>query len=178
MLQDFIESIEKLIDARLGDVHTAVPAEIVEFNQDDSTVDVVPKAKVVLSSGTEYDYPRINRVPLLFPCGSMLDASIVFPVKKGDGCLLIFSEQSLEYWKGLGITSSEMKFELSNAIAIPGLFAKPSSDIKEAIEKDSVIIRNGDNKISLSKSKIAITGDIVLEGNLTLTGEIKTSHNE
>lgn len=175
MLQELINAIEKLIDGHIGEMHTALPAEIVEFNQDSCTVDVIPKAKITLATGKTYEYPRINDVPVLFPCGSMLNASIVFPVKVGDGCLLIFSEQALDYWKSNGVTSSEMKFALSNAIAIPGLFARPSADIKEAVNTDSIIIRNGDKKITLSSSKIAITGDIELEGNLTITGEIKSS---
>ena len=106
-----------------------------------------------------------------------MDSVIVFPVKQGDGCLLIFSEQALDYWKSDGVTISEMKFSLSNAIAIPGLFASPPEDIKEAVKSNSVIVRNGKNKITLSDSKIAIKGDIELEGNLTLTGEIKSSHS-
>ena len=87
--------------------------------------------------------------------------------------MLIFSEQSLDYWQSSGVTSSEMKFSLSSAIAIPGLFARPAEDIGEAFKTDSIIIRNGSNKIGVSKEKIAITGDIELEGNLTIKGEIK-----
>ena len=175
MLQEFVEAVERLVRNKICDIHTAIPAEIVEFNQEDCTVDVLPKAKMTTSKGKQFDYPRINGVPLVFPCGGGLDSAIVFPVNTGDGCLLIFSEQALDYWRGDGVTSSEMKFALSNAIAIPGLFAKPSQDIREAVNTDSIIIKNGANKISLSKSKIAITGDIELEGNLTLTGEIKRS---
>ena len=175
MLQDFVQAVNNIITSHISDMHTALPAEIVEFNQDDCSVDVIPKAKITVSTGQQFEFPRINGVPILFPCGSSQNASIVFPVKKGDGCLLIFSEQALDYWKNNGVSSSEMKFALSNAIAIPGLYAKPSPDIKEAIDTDSIIIRNGDNKISLSGAKIAISGDIELDGNLTLTGEIKTS---
>lgn len=173
MLQDFIQAVNKIITDHISDIHTALPAEIVEFNQDDCSVDVIPKAKMTVSSGKQFDFPRINGVPILFPCGSSQNASIVFPVKAGDGCLLIFSEQALDYWRNSGMSSSELKFALSNAIAIPGLFAKPTLDIKEAVDTDSVIIRNGANKISLTGSKIAITGNIELDGNLTLTGEVK-----
>ena len=175
MMQDFVDAIGGLVDERIAELHTALPAEIVEFNQDTNTVDVVPKAKMTLSSGETFEYPRINDVPVLFPCGMGNEAVIVYPVKKGDGCLLIFSEQSLDYWRSSGVMSSEMKFSLSSAIAIPGLFAKPSSDIGEAFETDSIIIRNGTNKIGISKEKITIKGDIELEGNLTINGELKSN---
>lgn len=174
MMQDFVDAVCGVVDERIAELHTALPAEIVEFNQKSCTVDVVPKAKMTLLSGKEIEYPRINDVPILFPCGMGNDAVIVYPVKKGDGCLLIFSEQALDYWQSSGVLSSEMKFSLSNAIAIPGLFAKPAADIGEAVANNSIIIRNGSNKIGISKSKITIKGDIELEGNLTINGEIKS----
>ena len=177
MLQEFVEAIDRLVQDKICDIHTAVPAEVVEFNQDDCTVDVLPRAKMITSKGKQFDYPRLNNVPLLFPCGAGLESTIVFPVKKGDGCLLIFSEQALDCWRNNGFASAEMKFDLSNAIAIPGLFANPSPDTREASLTDSIIIRNGANKVSISRSKIAIKGDIELDGNLTLTGEIRNSHN-
>lgn len=175
MTQDFVDALGGVIDDKIAELHTALPAEIVEFNQDTLTVDVVPKAKMTLSSGQSFEYPRINDVPILFPCGMGKDAVIVYPVKKGDGCLLIFSEQSLDYWQSSGVMSSEMKFSLTSAIAIPGLFAKPAADIGEAVMTDSIIIRNGTNKIGISKSKITIKGDIDLEGNLTINGELKSN---
>ena len=175
MMQDFVDAVSKVVDSHINELHTAVPAEIVSVNYEDCTVDVLPKAKLTLTSGQVFDYPQINCVPVLFPCGTNKDAVIVYPIQKGDGCLLVFSEQSLDYWKSSGVTSSELKFSLSNAIAIPGLFAKPSSDIVEAAKTKSIIIRNGDAKISLSKDKITIKGDIELEGNLNINGEIKHS---
>ena len=173
MMQDFIDAIEKTVADHINDLHTAIPAEIVDVNYDDGTVDVLPKAKINLASGEEIEYPQINDVPVLFPCGMSKDAVIVYPLNRGDECLLVFCEQSLDYWRSSGVTSSEMKFSLSNAIAIPGLFAKPTSDIREAVKNNSIIIRNGNKKISLSKDKITIQGDIEIEGNLTINGEIK-----
>lgn len=175
MVQEFVDAIEKIIDSHINDIHTAVPAEIVEFNEDNCTVDVIPKAKTRLSTGKEVEYPRINNVPILFPCGAGQGVTIVFPVKKGDGCLLVFSEQALDYWSGRGEASSENKFALSNAIAIPGLYAKPSKEILEAVHSNSIIIKNENTKMALTGSKISIIGDIELQGNLTLTGEIKNS---
>ena len=176
MMQDFVDAVGKVVEDCIADLHTALPAEILAFNQGKCTVDVVPKAKITLSSGQTFEYPRINDVPVLFPCGMGKEVSIVYPIKKGDGCLLIFSEQALDYWQSSGVLSSEMKFSLSNAIAIPGLFATPTEDIGEAVNTNSIIIRNGSNKIGISKSKITIKGDIELDGNLTINGEIKSNN--
>lgn len=175
MVQELVDAIEKLIGSQINDLHTAIPAEIVEFNEDDCTVDVMPKAKIRLTTGQEVAYPRINNVPLLFPCGAGQGVVIAFPVQKGDGCLLIFSEKALDYWQGSGVASSENKFALSNAIAIPGLYAKPSREILKAVQDKSLIIKNDNTQVSLTGSKISIIGDIELQGNLTLTGEIKSS---
>lgn len=167
MLQEFVEAIEKKITAQINELHTAIPAEIVDFNPADCTATVKPIAKKVLSNGLVLDYPKISGVPVLFPQGAAQDSVIVFPVKAGDGCLLIICEQSLDYWRSRGLQSSEMKYSLSNAIAIAGLFRVPTGDVKQAIDTNSIVIRNGDSSISISKEKIAIRGNVEIEGTLT-----------
>ena len=172
MLQDFVEAVEKLIDTRINELHTAVPAEIISFDAQNSTAAVKPWGKIVLSDGREIPYPQINDVPVMFPRSGQ-DVAIAFPVKKGDGCLLIISEQALDYWKSNGIQNSEIKYSLTNAVALPGLFAKPTGDMTEAMSSGDVIVKNGNTSIRLSRSQIAIKGDLTVEGNLTTTKQLK-----
>ncbi len=175
MLQELVDAIEKLIDSRLNEIHTAIPAEIIEFDAKQCTASVKPWGKMVLTNGRALAYPQLNDVPVIFPQGSGQDTVIVYPVKKGDGCLLIMSEQALDYWKSSGVQNSELKYSLSNAVAIPGLFAKPSGDVEEAVKKDSLIVRNGNASIVLSHSNITIRGDVEVIGNLTTTQKLKGS---
>jgi len=160
----------------LNELHTAVPAEIVEFEPKTCTATVQPKAKMILSNGKEMDYPLVNDVPVLFQQGAGQDVVVVFPVKKGDGCLLVISEQALDSWREEGEQFSEMKYALSNAVAIPGLFKKPTSDVKDAVSDNCVIIRNKNTKIAISKKKIAIDGDIEVKGSIKATGNISENN--
>ncbi len=175
MLQELVDAIEKLIITHLNEMHTAIPGEIVEFDPKECVATVKPWGKMVLTNGKEFDYPKINDVPVLFPQGGGQDNVIVYPVKKGDGCLLIFGEQALDYWRSNGTQRSELKFSLSNAVAIPGMFTKPKGDVEDAVNNDCIILRSGSNSIKLSKAKITIRGDIEVEGNLTTTGKLKGS---
>lgn len=172
MLQDLVDAIEKLIDSHLNELHTAIPAEIIEFDAKKCTASVKPWGKMVLTNGSDLTYPQLNDVPVIFPRGGGQDTVIVYPVKKGDGCLLIMSEQALDYWKSSGVQNSEMKYSLSNAVAIPGLFAKPVGDVEEAVKKDSIIVRNGNTSIKVSRSNITIRGDVEVEGNLATSKKI------
>ena len=75
------------------------------------------------------------------PQSAISQSAIVFPVNVGDQCLLIFSEQALDYWFETGITAPQVKYGLSGAIAIPGLLRTQTDVFKEALERDAVIIK-------------------------------------
>ncbi len=68
--------------------------------------------------------PVIAEVPVIFP--STKKALMAFPLEEGDGCLIIFSERSMERYLSNAIVEVEpqdpRKFSLTDAICIPGLF--------------------------------------------------------
>ena len=166
MLQEFVKAVEDLVTSMLNEVHTALPAEIISFDPTDCTATVLPKAKMVLTNGQVYDYPPISDVPVMFQQVATGDMGIVFPVQKGDGCLLIISEQTLDTWREEGDVYSELKYALSNAVALPGLFNKPPKDMAEAIEKKCVIVRNKTTKIEIGQSGVKIQGDVEITGTV------------
>lgn len=176
MLQELVKAITDTVTSMLNEVHTAIPAEIVDFDPTECTATVLPKAKMVLTNGKIMDYPYITDVPVLFQQGAGQDVAIVFPVKKGDGCLLIVSEQTLDMWRGEGEQYSEMKYALSNAVALPGLFSRPLDDVRDAVKTDSIIIRNGDMKIAISDSHIGINGDVKVRGSIKASGAISENN--
>ncbi len=55
---------------------------------------VLPKAKFTKPDGSTMDFPEISGVPVMFPQSK--NVTIAWPIKKGDGCLLVFSEQALD----------------------------------------------------------------------------------
>lgn len=172
MLPELVKAVEDLVTNMLNEVHTALPAEIVDFDPKECTATVLPKAKMVLTNGKVMDYPQITDVPVMFQQGGGRDVAVVFPVKKGDGCLLIVSEQTLDMWKEEGEQYSEMKYSLSNAIALPGLFSKPPKDIRDAIKDDCIIVRNGGAKLVISDSHVGIDADVKIRGSLKVSGSV------
>lgn len=191
-LTKVVDQIKLAIKEQVNNIHTCLPGEIVSVDKRKGLVEVQPKAQMTFSNGTTLDFPIIAGVPLVFPQGG--DASITFPVKEGDQCLIVFSEQPLDYWFGEGEASPNVKHGLSGAIAIPGLMKEISDDFALALEKNEMIIRNGvsvvelsDKKITVSqnnteivvnKEGIAVRGDITVEGNLTINGTLTNDTDE
>lgn len=174
MYNDFVTQLKTLVKEQINNIHTALPGEILSIDTKRGLAQIKPKAKMRFTGGKILDYPIISDVPLVFPFSANSNASIAFPVKAGDQCLIVFSEQSIEYWLGTGNLNSELKHGLSGAIAIPGLMRVASDDFAEAVNNDCVIVKHKQSSITLSNASITIRGNVTVEGNLFINGEIKT----
>jgi hypothetical protein len=120
------EVLGRALDARLEDLHVAMPAKVVRYDAAAQQVDVQPLVK-----GTYLDeqgnrvaesMPVVPCVPVLFPGAGGF--RVTFPVTVGDTVLLVFSETSLDTWLQHGDEvdpADERRHHLSDAIAIPGL---------------------------------------------------------
>lgn len=172
MMQEFVQAVRNMVKKELEGLHTACPGVIVSFDSGKGVATVQPKMKFKKPNGETVDYPQIHGVPVAMSGGS--GSSIAFPIKPGDGCLIVFAEQSLDYWMYGQETDTDLPFDLSNAVAIPGLSASPSSDMQEASDSNSVIVRMGgttmklsDSGIELSASNVKITGNLDVGGAIT-----------
>lgn len=170
MYQEFVAEIKRTIRKEIAGMHTALPGKIEDFDMEKCLAAVTPIMKYKKPNGEKLDYPRIDGVPVVFPQGNDREFITAWPVKKGDKCLLIISEQSLDLWQYGIDTETDLKFDLSNAICIPGLYAPPHELVKEATEKDLFIIKNGEQTIRVKKDKIEIKGDVYIEGKLEVDG--------
>lgn len=140
MNSELVNRIVETAQKAAGDIHTAVPATIVSFNPEKGQATVKPVMKFTTEGGNTMDYPQISGVPVLFQQYMDQKATIGFPVKPGDGCLLVVSEQSIDYWMYGQDTGTNLKFDLTNAICIPGLFTKANSVVAEACDQDAIIV--------------------------------------
>ena len=121
----------------------------------------------------------------MFPQCPSMDLHIAFPIVKGDTVLLIFSEVELDAWLYNGKSSNDMKYALTSAIAIPGLYQKGNDAIKEACSTESIVIKSENAKILVQDSEIAVkvsdtemslsSSGIALKGNVTVSGNIYTT---
>lgn len=175
MTQELIQQIVETAREVMNGIHTACPGKIVSYDSNTGLATVQPILKFVKPDGETMDYPPIPGVPVLMPQGNGQKATIAFPVKPDDGCLVIISEQSLDYWMYGQETSTNLKYDLTNAVCIPGLFSPANPIVSEACKKDSIVIGVNSNKVYVGADGISIKGDVKIDGALTVKGNFTTS---
>ena len=172
MLQDFVQQIHNTIHEVMNEIHTAMPGKIISYSN--GMVSVRPSLRFKTPKGDYMQYPVISSVPVVVTHGG--NASIAVPIKPGDDCLIVVSEQSLEEWLSGAEDDTQLKYDLTNAICIPGL-CKTQFDVQEEANRTGgVVIGCGNNRIYVSNESIAVRGDLKVEGNLTCTGAVKGSN--
>jgi hypothetical protein len=156
MLAELVQQINNLVEDRIGGIHTALPGTVESFDPATGLAVILPAGKIKTNAGKMIAYPKLSAVPVVFPQAG--GATVTFPIKPGDGCLLIIAEQALDYWRTGAESSTELKFDLTNAIAIPGLLTKVNSVVSEATAKDALIIDKEGVRISITADGIDVVG--------------------
>lgn len=155
MIQEFVDQINKSARSATDDMHTALPGEIKNYDPTKGIATVLPKAKFTKPDGGTMDFPEIAGVPVMFPQSK--NVTIAWPIKPGDGCLLVFSEQALDYWMYGNETDTKLKFDLTNAIAIPNLVSGENATMQAACDEDAVVITAGDTKVKIAPEVVQAT---------------------
>lgn len=154
------EIVDQAINTYLSGVHTCMPGIIVDYQPAKKTATVQPTVKLKYKSDEIVSMPLISSVPVIFPGSS--DAVIHFPLAKGDGVLIVFSETSLENWiaaaSGEVEPGDDRRYNLTDAFCIPGLF--PPKNGGKTVTGTGMEILYKNNKINLTDS-----GIIELNGN-------------
>lgn len=157
MMQEFVQQIENTVKETIYDMHTALPGTISAFDSATGMATVKPEGTVAMKNGKRLKYPSIVKVPVVFPQAAGQDTVIAFPIKPGDGCLVIICENDLKPWMSHGKeTESDMKFDLTNAVCIPGLFSEGTEAIQKAVEEDAIIIKNKDMEMMIKDEEFQI----------------------
>jgi len=155
-------TIQNTFQAMVANMNTSLPGEIVEYDFRSKKASVKPLIKKKKLSGRTLTLPIIQNVPVVFP--GTQNYGIHFPLRKGDSVLIVFSQRSLEKWLSSGQDvdpQDTRKFDLSDAIAIPGLtsfnvnnFAQNNEDFVIANDKEKITLKaNGDIEIGGSELK-------------------------
>jgi hypothetical protein len=164
-LNDFIQ---QAIDSRLLDVHTSMIAQVEVYDAQTRKASVKPQLSRRLRDDRELELPVINDVPVIWPGTS--NSILSMPLTKGDTVLIVFIERSIDEWLSLGVLNSpedKRRHDLSDAVAIPGLFYFGIDNGADAVDlrlrfKDSdiKITNGGDLKFSGGPlGKVAIGND-------------------
>lgn len=148
---EFSEALRVFFWAMMSDIHTCLPGKIDSYDYKKRKANVKPLIKKKLINGDAEELPVISNVPVIIP--GTQDVGFSFPVNSGDFCLLLFSERALEKWLSSGGVTEPgdaRKFDLTDALAIPGLFSFNQNN--PINNNDDVCIYNKTQKIIIKKN--------------------------
>ena len=108
---------------QIDNAHVALPGTITSYDPSSNRATVKPTGNFQAKDGRSLPYPLIYNAPIVFPSGSGGRAGITFPIKSGDGCLIVFSDESISgYLAGRATPEDPRKHSMNDAIVIPGLY--------------------------------------------------------
>ncbi|MCI9658749.1 MAG: hypothetical protein HFI14_09070 [Lachnospiraceae bacterium] len=188
MLQEVVQEIENVTMDVLKGIHTAMPGVIASFDPGSGRATIKPNGKYMSSSGKRMAYPQLSDVPVAFPICQSAGVGIAYPVKAGDSCIIIVSEVELDEWRSGAESEGSLRFDLSSAMAVPGLLVGGSEMIQKACAQEAVVIVSGtaevlvsedqitasvgNTEFKVSEAEIAIRGDLKVDGDISYTGSI------
>lgn len=193
-------STENILDTLRGSIYSelrvAMPGIIESFNANAVTCEVRPaiRGRIENPDGTmtQVELPLLVDVPVIFPRGG--GASLTFPVRKGDECLVVFADRCIDFWWQSGDVQDAVDgrmHHLADAFAILGPQSQPHKISN--ISTSSTQLRSDDgaamielipgnhavNVITSGKLTANANGGteitsptIVLNGNVTINGNL------
>lgn len=122
------QMLKDAIDARLLEVHTAMPAAITSYDRGTNLAIVQPLLKrKYVDEDAAVNLPTISNVRVMHPTSAGGSAHVRLPIKTGDEGQLVFNERSIDLWLeegGLVDPEDNRRFSLSDAVFYPGLTSK------------------------------------------------------
>ena len=157
-----IDALNSMMKSHLTDVNTAIPGVIVSYAN--GLARVAPTGKKRFSDGDVLDYPIIPNVRVCWPSFSGGAAGIKGPVKPGDRCLLVFSQQAIDG------TDDRRMFDLQDACAI--MCDIGNASVSDSTNNDDLTVYFGEAHIRLTAS-----GELIINapGGTAITGNIAHS---
>lgn len=193
-LSTLASNIKQGIDARLKDLHTSIPGIIESFDAEKQLATIQPAVKRIFITRdgdkeilTPSDLPILINVPIIFPRGGGF--SLTFPVKKGDECLIVLCERSIDNWHRIGGVQppgARRFHSLSDATAFVGISSLtnkiPEYDdtntqlksddgkVEITLLTDGTISIKAETKVTVDAPDAEFTGNVKILGNLEVIG--------
>ena len=137
------KSIDEAIEAKLLELHTAMPAEIVAYDPDTAYAKIkVHFKRKYKGQDSPVSIPVISGVPVLMP--RTAKAHLRLPIAKGDKGLAVFAERSMDRWVESATDqdpNDARRHALSDPIFIPGIYDQ-QTEITGDARADSIELRN------------------------------------
>lgn len=177
------DAINNLITNKIREIDTASIGIIEKFDPVTQTATIQIAIDRVIQTETADSIiietesnPLLVNVPVMFPGGG--DWFLTFPVKKGDECLLIASQRSIDNWKnngGVQEPSNVRRYlSIKDAVAIVGLNSKASALTSFNSSDPELRTRDGSTVLNLKSNELTFTGDIIANG-ISLMSHVHTT---
>lgn len=194
-LSTLASNIKQGVESRLKELHTSLPGIVETFDPETQLASIQPAIKRVFTSRegdiellTPSDLPILINVPIVFPRGGGF--SLTFPVKKGDECLLVFCERSIDNWHkegGVQLPSARRFHSFSDATAFVGLsslvnkipdyddtntqFKSDDGKVEITLLTNGTISIKAETKVTVDAPDAEFTGNVKILGNLEVIGD-------
>lgn len=170
-MDDLSYLILSAIDGTATQWYFCLPGIVQKYDRDTRIAEVKPALNRKFQDGV-IEHPSIPNVPVVMPSGGT--ARLRLPVAVGDTGMLLFAQRSLDIWLhkgGVVDPQDQRKFDLSDAIFVPGL-APFSADVPDdSGSDDSLALVNDEGFFELTSSgKFKIK-----RGTTELLSELSTS---
>lgn len=164
MKENIVDIFNQFFENKLNNIHTILPGQIEAYQgHTERKATVKPLVKLKTINNKLIQINPIDNVPVIFPSANSFN--LLFPVNKGDGCLLLFSESPIgNYLNSANEQDANdlSRFSLTDCIAIVGLHS-----FKNVPEAQTSIEIGDDYSITLEttlgKIKIETSGNITFD---------------
>lgn len=143
--------INNLIENRLNQVNTILPAKILNVGQRTVALKILFYKET--ADGQKVEYPNPEGVPVLNLKASGVNIQV--PVKKGDEGLYFVCQRDIsKIVDGETVIDTTRKFDISDGLFLPVDFSQSSN-----LKNENLVLENGKSKIELEKTgKIEVSG--------------------
>ena len=187
-LEELLRSAFEAMQARIW---TALPGEVQSYNAAMQTVVVQPamngKQRLPDGTWTPTQLPLLLDCPVAWQGGG--GATLTFPIKKGDECLVVFSSRCIDRWFAKGFTDGGTPEQpnaennppqyrmhnLSDGYALVGVRSSPNA---LTVDADNATLMSDDATTFIKLNPTTQAIQIVAPGGITMNGvTIDTSGN-
>jgi hypothetical protein len=169
---NIVDALIGLVRSQLLDVNTAIPGIIVSYA--DGKAKVKPIGKKHYADGESLDFPVIPSARVCWPSFAQGQAGVKGPVRPGDKCLLVFSQQAID-----GSDDRRM-FDLQDVYAVMcdlGNTTPPSDDNTSMmmffgaafmrLDGNGALTINAPGGVTVTTPSTVNTGTLTTQGLLT-----------
>lgn len=177
VLGDDSQLYENIIKKVNFNLRCCIPGVIQQYDPKTNTASIQPaiREEIVNEDNTvQYmNLPILVNVPIIFPSCSI--GSIKMLLKRGDECLVLFSDLSIDnFWKYANVQNpiEVRRHDLSDGIAIPCVLSQPNT---KPFNGTGMEITSEDSKISITKDGITFSdknGTITLKQIIRLLSHV------